>query len=141
MTSNEDSKQAAPCGLYCGACIDHLVYKNCHGCGCNCDSCAASNHHKQCDIYECCVEQRSLEACGECEEFPCSRLIQFCYNPVWQHHLTVIENLRRRRAVGTGRWLEEQKKAWSNDWYRKKWLWLQRECEDRLKKSKEESEL
>ena len=33
MASNEDSKLAAPCGLYCGACIDHLVHKNCHGCG------------------------------------------------------------------------------------------------------------
>jgi ribulose kinase len=84
------------------------------------------------------VLNRGLEACSECEEFPCSQLIQFCYNPVWQHHLTAIENLRRRRAIGTGRWLEEQKKAWSNEWYRKKWLWLQRECEDRLKKSKEE---
>ncbi|MGA2768427.1 MAG: DUF3795 domain-containing protein [Candidatus Bathyarchaeia archaeon] len=117
-----------------------MVYKNCHGCGCNCDSCAASPHHKQCDIYKCCVEQRGLEACGKCGEFPCSQLIQFCYNPVWQHHLTAIENLRRRRALGTGRWLEEQKKAWSNEWQRKKWLWLQRECEDRLKKSKEETE-
>lgn len=35
----EENKLAAPCGLYCGACIDYLIYKSCHGCGCNCVGC------------------------------------------------------------------------------------------------------
>lgn len=136
MTSDEKSNLAAPCGLYCGACVDFLVYKKCHGCGCDCELCAASAHHKQCDIYKCCVAQRRLEACSECEEFPCSLLIQFCYNPVWLHHVTVIENLRRRKTVGTGKWLKEQEKAWSNDWYLNRWLLFQKECENRLEKSR-----
>ena len=135
MSSIRENKLAAPCGLYCGACIDYLVYRRCHGCGCNCVSCAASPHHRQCDIYKCCVEQRGHEACYECEEFPCSMLIQFCHNPVWLHHLPVIENLRRRKTIGTGRWLKEQKRTWSNEWYLKRWLWFQRECENRLKGS------
>jgi hypothetical protein len=66
-------------------------------------------------------------------------LIQFCYNPVWLHHLPVIENLRRRKTIGTGRWLKEQKRTWSNEWYLERWLWFQRECENRLKGSLEES--
>lgn len=139
LSSIKDNKLAAPCGLYCGACVDYLVYKKCHGCGCDCGECAASAHHRQCDIYNCCVKQRGHEACYECEEFPCSMLIQFCYNPVWLHHLPVLENLRRRKTIGTGRWLKEQKRTWSNEWYLKRWLWFQRECENRLKGSLEES--
>ena len=26
-----------------------------------------------CDIYECCINQRKYEHCGQCEELPCSR--------------------------------------------------------------------
>ena len=130
---------AAPCGLYCGACIDYLVHKSCHGCGCQCGKCDSLEHHRQCDIYHFCVEQKGLKACHECEEFPCSRLTQFCYNPVWLHHLTVIENLRRQKTVGTERWLKEQKEVWKNEWYLRRWLWFQKECENRLKQSLEES--
>jgi ribulose kinase len=58
---------------------------------------------------------------------------------VWLHHSTVIENLRRQEAKGAEKWLEEQKEAWSNEWLLQRWLWLQRECEKRLKRSLEES--
>ncbi len=134
----ERTELAALCGLYCGACIDHLVYKSCHGCSCGCGKCDASGHHEECDVYKCCVEQNGYEACYECEEFPCSMLIRFCYNPVWLHHLPVIENLRRRRTVGTEKWLKEQEKTWTNEWSLRRWIWFQKECEKRLKESSEE---
>jgi len=139
LNSADDSRLGTPCGLYCGACIDFLIYKNCHGCGCNCEECSASAHHKSCDIYKCCVEQKHHETCNDCNEFPCSKVIQFCYNPVWLHHLPVIENLRRQKAIGIRKWLEEQKESWSNEWYLQRWIWLQKECESRLEKSLEES--
>jgi hypothetical protein len=139
LSQTEDYRLVAPCGLYCGACIDYLVYKSCHGCGCDCGECAASAHHGTCDIHRCCVEQKAHETCSDCDEFPCSKLIQFCYNPVWPHHLPVIENLRRQKARGAKKWLEEQKQAWSNEWYLQRWLWLQKECEKRLEQSREES--
>jgi hypothetical protein len=135
----KENKLAAPCGLYCGACIDYLIYKSCHGCGCGCGVCDSSGHHERCNIYKCCVEQRNYKACSECEEFPCSALIMFCHSPVWLHHLPVIENLRRRKAVGPVKWVEEQIDTWSNEWYLRRWLWLQKECEKRLEKSLEES--
>ena len=140
MSQAEDNKLVARCGLYCGACIDYLVYKSCHGCACNCGGCAASAHHRSCDIYKCCAEQKSHETCADCSEFPCSKLIQFCYSPVWLHHLPAIENLRRQKTKGARKWLEEQKEAWSNEWYLQRWLWFQKECEKRLKQSLEESE-
>jgi hypothetical protein len=139
---NSMSKEilAAPCGLYCGACIDNLEYKKCHGCGCNCGECASVAHHKNCNIYQCCVEQRKLRACSECQDFPCTQLIQFCYSPVWQHHFSVIENLRRRKTIGTKRWLAEQESFWRKyNWYLRAWLWLQRECEERLDRFSRES--
>jgi hypothetical protein len=139
MRAVDDEQLAAPCGLYCGACIDYLIYKSCHGCGCECGHCDASGHHQSCDIYGCCITQRGLEACYECEDFPCSMLIRFCYNPVWLHHLPVIENLRRRKTVRTEKWVKEQQDVWRNDWYRRRWLWLQKECEERLERSLTES--
>jgi len=136
----DETKLAAPCGLYCGSCIDYLVYKSCHSCGCDCGKCDASGHHARCEIYECCIKQKGHEACYECEEFPCSKLIRFCYNPVWLHHLPVIENLRRRKTIGTKKWLEEQRETWSNEWYLRRWLWFQKECEKRLERSLEETD-
>jgi hypothetical protein len=53
--------------------------------------------------------------------------------------LPVIENLRRRKTVGSEKWVQEQKDNWSNEWYLQRWLWLQKECEKRLEKSLEES--
>lgn len=139
MNAVNDEKLAAPCGLYCGACIDRLVYESCHGCGCSCEKCAATEHHKRCNIYQCSVSERKLASCSECSEFPCTKLIQFCYNPVWMHHLPVIENLKRRQKIGLEKWLEEQRQFWKNDWYRRAWLWFQKECEERLEKYLEES--
>jgi hypothetical protein len=132
-------KLAAPCGLYCGVCVDYLEHGSCHGCYCGCESCDSSEHHAACDIYICCVDEKGLDSCGNCEEFPCSKLIQFCFSPIWFHHLSVIENLRRQKAIGTEKWEEEQKEFWSNEWYLKRWLWLQKECETRLKRFQEKT--
>ncbi len=139
MSKINDKKLATPCGLYCGACIAYSV-KDCHGCGCNCGTCAAAEHHKRCEIYKCCVQKAHLEACCKCENFPCSILIRFCHDPVWRTHLTVIENLRRRRKIGNDKWLEEQEQAWKNRRYLYRWLWFQRECIKRRRESLKESE-
>ena len=132
-------KLAAPCGLYCGSCVDYIEYKSCHGCGCTCGNCAGLAHQQSCDIYKCCVEKKGLKTCADCDELPCSKLIQFCYSPVWTHHLPVIENLRRQKAVGVGKWVKEQREVWSNEWYLKRWVWLQKECENKLRRFQQES--
>ncbi|MDH5782965.1 MAG: hypothetical protein OEZ35_04800 [Candidatus Bathyarchaeota archaeon] len=53
--------------------------------------------------------------------------------------MPVIENLRRRKTIGAEKWLKQQKEIWKNEWYLRRWLWLQKECENRLKKSHIES--
>lgn len=132
-------KTAAPCGLYCGACIYYLVNRSCHGCGCECGDCDALDHHKKCDIFKCCVEQKGHKACCDCVDFPCSILIRFCHDPVWLYHSSVIENLQRRKAIGIRKWLEEQEQTWSNTRYLKRWLWFQKQCKNRLLQSMRES--
>ncbi len=139
MNDSNYKRLVAPCGLYCGACVDYLDYKSCHGCHCTCESCASSEHHGSCDIYKCCVSEKRLDTCKGCEEMPCSKLIQFCFSPIWFHHQPVIENLRRQKTVGTENWAKEQREFWRNEWYLKRWLWLQKECEGRLKRFREET--
>jgi len=128
----EDWKLAAPCGLYCGACVDFLEYKNCGGCDCKSGTGAALEHHSSCDVYKCCGE-KNLNGCNDCAELPCSKLIQFCYSPIWTHHFPCIENLKRQRSVGKENWLKEQRETWSNRWYLERWLWLQKKCENKLR--------
>ena len=98
--SNERRNLAAPCGLYCGNCSEFLLDRTCHGCGCDCGQCAAGPHRRACDIYLCCVAERGLETCAECDDFPCTRLIQFAYDPIWRSHLPVLENLRLIQRIG-----------------------------------------
>ena len=131
---------AAPCGLYCGVCVDFLKHESCHGCSCICGSCASLEHRENCDIHRCCVEEKGFDTCKECDELPCSKLIQFCYSPIWLHHMPAIENLKRQKAIGTKKWLSEQQEIWRNKWYLERWLWLQKECEGRLRRFKEENQ-
>jgi hypothetical protein len=116
------------CGLYCGICSDYLVTKVCHGCGCDCSSCAAHAHHERCQIYRC-AESRGYATCADCEDLPCTRLIQFACDPKWRTHLPVIENLRRIRKIGLESWLTEQAAYWENDErHRRRWIALHRQC-------------
>ena len=72
MDKSADGRLAAPCGLYCGSCVDYIEYKSCHGCGCACGNCAGFAHQQSCDIYKCCVEKKGLKTCADCDELPCS---------------------------------------------------------------------
>jgi len=125
--SQGDCKLAPPCGLYCGICIDYVVNKECHGCGCECSKCAGKWHNDHCDIAKC-AKGKGLESCADCEDMPCTRLIQFTCDPIWRTHAPCIENLRRRKKIGTDKWLAEQEQHWSHAAQRKRWLALYREC-------------
>jgi len=49
------------CGIYCGACPLH-IRGICKGC--------SDISTTKCSIYKC-VDERNLNSCGECPEFPC----------------------------------------------------------------------
>lgn len=116
----------APCGLYCGNCADMLSHE-CHGCNCFCGDCAAAGHHHICEIYQC-AKEKELTTCADCDDFPCTTLIQFAYDPIWQTHRVVLENLRRIRKIGLDAWLEEQNEYWSDKETLKKWVCFHDKC-------------
>ncbi len=104
---------AAPCGLFCEACSE-WTRNRCHGCGCNCGKCTASRHSPTCEIFKC-VWERNAESCANCSELPCSELIMHTHDPIWVTHSPCIENLRRRKRIGTENWISEQREYWKNE--------------------------
>ena len=93
---NDKKKLAAPCGLYCGNCSELLLDETCHGCGCECGLCAAGPHRAACALYRC-ITEKGLESCAACDDLPCTRLIQFAYDPIWRTHLPILEN---KKVIG-----------------------------------------
>ena len=59
------------CGLDCGLCPRYYIkgVSKCPGC-CGPDF---FNKHPGCGHITCCVKKKSLEVCGECDDFPCSK--------------------------------------------------------------------
>jgi hypothetical protein len=97
---------AAVCGNFCGTC--GFLGKSCAGCLAH----EGKVFWGTCERYLCCVEEKQLEHCGWCEDFPCH---WFDWNPENLDEATFaanrqrgIETLIRRREVGTEVWLEEQ---------------------------------
>ncbi len=127
-------KLAPACGLYCGICADHQSGE-CHGCGCDCGRCAGQAHAAQCATAHC-AASRKIESCADCAELPCTKLIQFAFDPIWRTHGVCIENLRRRKQIGTARWLAEQAAYWKDEQARRGWAALYEECSVKWRQAK-----
>jgi hypothetical protein len=109
--SGTDPGLAAPCGLYCGDCEHYRA--RCSGCG----TIAGKpfwtfevHRLEVCPLYGCCVTEKGLEHCGQCETF--SRFYDPSLSPEEgaRNVLARKRSLLRRREVGTERWLEERRK-------------------------------
>ena len=107
-----DKKLAPVCGLYCGSC-EHLG-KDCQGCGHEEGKPFWTIYAKieACPLYTCCVNEKHLEHCGLCKELPCETFREF-YDPSLSREeaekavLCRIDELKKRRKTGTGKWLED----------------------------------
>ena len=118
---------AAPCGLYCGVCSTFLE-GICHGCGCQAEDCFAAEKHRVCAIHRCVLE-KGLQDCSSCDDFPCTQLIQFAFDPIMRTHLLVLDNLARRRKMGIEAWTKEQKTYWKNNQTKfDEWISFHQEC-------------
>jgi len=103
--------ETAPCGIYCGACPSFRIRKTCQGCG--------SDNRKQgriskwsCKIRECCFEDKNLDFCIECDEFPCNMLEKklkksHLGDKKFKYRHEIYDNLCRIKKVG-GKWVKEQ---------------------------------
>lgn len=113
------------CGLYCGACdtlianmenrVDKLAESRgrspeelrCNGCKTNINSV----YWRDCKLKKC-AEEKKVEFCSECPEYPCQRLMDFRHDK-YAHHSIVIKNLDFIKDHGLDNWLREQKARWS----------------------------
>jgi hypothetical protein len=59
------------CGLDCGLCPRYYTEgkSRCPGCG----GTDFYEKHPSCGIITCCVKNKGLEVCGECDEYPCKK--------------------------------------------------------------------
>ncbi|MHC4552628.1 MAG: DUF3795 domain-containing protein [Planctomycetota bacterium] len=92
-----------PCGIYCGAC----GATDCGGCHSNIiDETITGCKFRQC------ADEKGLEFCGFCPDYPCEKLAAFMTDH-WPHHNTIKANQQQICSEGKEAWLAAQKKQWS----------------------------
>lgn len=123
---NTSNSLIAYCGLYCGACsfkiafdendrvhIDHMPakYEKFRHMPLEfCPGCRSENQCGKCDIKDC-AEEKKVEHCSLCTEFPCKRLENFNHDGI-PHHSESIENLKLLKQIGSDNWIIQQQKKW-----------------------------
>lgn len=102
MTDTANNNLASPCGLYCGECL--YYQKECQGCVPS----GGQPSWGKCRTYACSVEKK-VEHCGECAEFPCSRLLKQYSRALgpWRAFYKTGQ-LVYRKKIGTAAWVKEK---------------------------------
>ncbi len=111
-------EKVAPCGYYCEGCpsyvnticTDEVVFDNeakranvsvkdvkkCQGCRAS----RGEPHAMLCPTYDCCVNQRGLNFCYECDDFPCLKLAPISQGAAVRRHNSKIYNLLMLKKLG-----------------------------------------
>jgi len=131
MTNQRDNANlVAVCGLYCGACpvfkaredraLAERIAQNigipiekasCLGCR------AEKGRIKHmgepvCPTYQC-VEQKGLQFCYQCQDFPCLKLAPCADKAQTLPHNTKVYNLVLLQKLGLDKWLRMAPQLWS----------------------------
>jgi hypothetical protein len=69
-----------------------------------CKGCRQGGGNPECEIRKC-AQQKNIEICPACEDYPCKRITDL--NKIYP---TMISGGRRLKEIGSGPWIEEQKK-------------------------------
>ncbi len=108
-----DNNLLAPCGIYCGACRQYLLWKKdlleergykigCKGCRIRNKNCAFIR--RDCSL----LRNKQIEFCYECNKFPCQNLKKINFHYQEKYNVNMINNLKRIEEIGTEKWLKEQ---------------------------------
>ena len=107
----EAEELAAPCGLYCAACPLYkaqtdraLAEKLATRLGLPIEACVCSGCRGQkgrvsvmgetiCETYDCCLNEKRLDFCYQCPDFPCAKLAPCADRATEIPHNTKIYNL------------------------------------------------
>jgi len=114
----DDNNLAAPCGIYCGACRQYLLWKKdlykekgyksgCKGCRIRNKNCAFIR--KECSL----LRKKEIEYCYECTKFPCEKLQKLYILYQERYSVNMIQNLKRIKEKGVQIWLQEQKELYT----------------------------
>lgn len=109
---------AAPCGIYCGACRQYLLWKKdlleergykigCKGCRIRNKNCAFIR--RDCPA----LRKKEFEFCYECEKFPCQKLQKMNNLYHVKYYVNMVNNLKRIEEIGVEKWLKEQEKLYT----------------------------
>ncbi|MBD3214596.1 MAG: DUF3795 domain-containing protein [Candidatus Lokiarchaeota archaeon] len=106
------------CGLFCGACPSYHR-ETCLGCRSE-DRNQKRTSKWNCDIRECCVNEKEVLYCGKCSEFPCKRisrkLIDSHPNDLrFYYRHEIPENMDDLNSIGISKWITKQRAKWSCD--------------------------
>jgi hypothetical protein len=111
MKAIKDINLAAVCGIYCGNC-DYLS-KDCDGCKSREGKPFWTNLYNiaVCPLYDCCHNQKQLEHCGLCPDFPCSTFLSLKDPSMSEEEANRALSERQkeliiRRDIGTDEWLK-----------------------------------
>ena len=105
-------------GIYCGACST----PGCNGC-----KIPNENHWSPDCTFIKCAQDRRIESCCFCSDYPCTDIMAFDTDG-YVHHRTILPNGRRLKEVGLEAWLEEQKQRWSCTQCGETYTWFESKC-------------
>ena len=126
IASPEDRTLISPCGLYCANCplykarTDESLRNKiaerqgipaekvlvCAGCRPSNGVVPESGGASVCDTYACALNDKKIEFCYECEDFPCLKLAPCADRAQEIPHNTKIYNLLWLHKLGIDAWLE-----------------------------------
>ena len=96
------------CGIDCGLCPVYYTKgpSRCPGC------CGPNffNAHPSCSFITCCLKNKKLEVCGECEEYPCSKFDSEGKYDSFVTHQKIFPNQQYIKEHGFEKFIDEQEK-------------------------------
>ena len=126
MASDEDRALITPCGLYCGSCPLYIARTDetlrtkiaerqgilvekvlvCAGCRPLQGLIPVFGLGAVCETYACAVDDKKVEFCYECEDFPCLKLAPCADRAQEIPHNSKVYNLIWLQKEGIDTWLE-----------------------------------
>ncbi len=126
MANDEKRTLISPCGLYCGDCrryrarTDKTLLKKiaekydipveevfvCAGCRPMRGRVKIAGGEPVCDTYACATDNKKVEFCYQCEDFPCLKLAPCADRAQETPHNTKVYNLLCLQKLGVNAWLE-----------------------------------
>ncbi len=105
--------ELAPCGAYCGACPS--FNKTCNGCASD-DKDQDRCSKWSCKIRDCCYNQKGLDYCIYCEQFPCKiinkKFSSHQGDPRYTYRREIPDVFAKLKTMSLEDYFEFQKQRW-----------------------------